>query len=213
MKKLKHRLIFTGIMILYLAVMSDIPAYADACAPLIMLVWPESWLFLTLIIPIEIVVGLRVFSSSRTTTLKAVITANVVSTLFGIPLTSVAFYLFGTTIMHVWGAPSAIDWTRLPLIQKIVMTITLSGLLHLPFSGLLTAPLSDWSLSRLIPAMVLCIPFFFISVLLEYFVGRRFWGKEQRELVRRWAWIDNACSYTFVLIVLGIRLLWMLISG
>ncbi|MCE5322293.1 hypothetical protein LLG46_03135 [bacterium] len=137
--------------------------------------------------------------------MKTVIAANIVSTLFGIPLTSLVFYFFGTTIMNVLGVPGAIDWTKLPLMQKIMMTITLNNLLHLPFS--------EWSLPCMISAMVLCIPFFFVSVWLEYSVGRRLLGKEQKGSVCRWAWIANACSYTFILIVLGIRLLWTLISG
>ena len=188
-------------------VLSTIPAYADVCVPMVTLVWPESWRFLIFIIPIEIAIGLRVLPSNRTTTVKAVVIANIVSTLVGIPLTLVVFYFLGAAIMHLWGVATPVfgQWEKLTLIQKTIVIATQGGPLQLPTDV--------WSWTSLASAMVLCIPFFFLSVWLEYLVGRAFFSKGQRGLVLRWSWIANVCSYTFVLIVLGVRLLWMLISG
>lgn len=191
-------------LILPAIVLATIPAYADTCVPMVVSVWPTSLWFMILIIPIEIAVGLRILPSNRTRTVKAVVTANIVSTLAGIVLTSLMFYS-GGTVLKMWGVHTPV-WglEKLTLVQKLVVIVTQGGPMLLPSS-------LSWTL--VVSAMVLCIPSFFVSVWLEYLVGRAFFSKEHRGLVLRWAWIANACSYTFVLIVLGIRLLWMLISG
>ena len=191
-------------LILLAIVLSPIPTYADTCVPMVVSVWPASLWFMIFIIPIEIAVGLRLLPSNRTRTVKAVVTANIVSTLAGIVLTSLMFYS-GAAVLQMWGLHTPV-WglEKLTLIQKMVVIVTQGGPLLLP---------SGWSWTLLASALVLCIPSFFVSVWLEYLVGRAFFSKEQRGLVLRWAWIANACSYIFILIVLGIRLLWMSISG
>ncbi len=48
-------------------------------------------------------------------------------------------------------------------------------------------------------AAVLCVPFFFMSVMVENLVARRFFEKEDRLAVLRWAWQANVLSYSLVM--------------
>jgi len=192
-------------MIPLVIVASAVPAYADMCVPMVALVWPASWWLLLFIVPIETLVGLRILQSSRITTVKMVVAANVASTLVGIPFLLVVFYFAGATILQTEGINTPLfgqdHWNHLTITQQAILVVTQGGPLRMPWDS--------WSWTSLASAMVLCIPSFFLSVWLEYLVGRAFFSKEQWGSVRRWAWIANAFSYAFVLLVLGSRLLWI----
>lgn len=194
-------------MIPLVLVLSAVPAYADLCVPMVVFVWPASWLFLVFIVPIEIAVGLRVLPANWKTTVKTVVAANVVSTVAGIPLILLVAMIAGIAIRQALGLETgfggADHWESLTLLQQLVVVVTQGPLL------LSSDDKMGWSWIPLASTMVLCIPSFLVSVWLEYLVGRAFFSKEQWGSVRRWAWIANAFSYAFVLLVLGIRLLWI----
>src|SRR5437899_357804 len=63
------------------------PAHADAGVPMLLVIWPASWVLLLLIIPLEAAVGVRAPGGSFRHRLKMAAAANLVSTVVGIPLT------------------------------------------------------------------------------------------------------------------------------
>jgi len=160
-------------------------AFADVGVPMLALMWPISWLLLVPVIVVEAAVAhdLLCLASRRALFVSAV--ANTTSTLLGIPITwlvLVALEMLLTSGGRAYGLHTTA--------QKIV-AFTVQAPWLIPYEGSL-----DW----LVPtaAIVLCVPFFFVSVYAERFVVRRLVSDAGSSAVVRWSWRANLITYGVV---------------
>jgi WG containing repeat len=161
------------------------PARADSGLPMLLIVWPSAWLLLLAIIPIEAAVAIRVLKVGWKKSLVIVTIANLVSTIVGIPVT-----WFLMLLPEFVGAGRAFG---LHSIINRVLSVSLQSAWLVPYES---------DLSWMVPAAaaVLCVPFFFMSVVVESLCARRFVSKESRSAVWRWSWIGNGITYGCIVI-------------
>jgi hypothetical protein len=197
MNKLWRRKNLSGILLLLaLVFLLAPPAYADIGVPMLLVIWPASWVLLLFIIPLEAAVPVHSPAASYRKRLRMAAAANIVSTLVGIPLTW--GLLVGLQMLAGAGSAEGLDTPR----QKL-LAVTLQSPWLIPYESDL-----DWMIPA--AAAVLCIPFFFMSVWCENLVARRFFDRLHWVQVRRWSWQANAASYALILLFLGLQLLMVL---
>jgi len=185
MQPIRREWLFVGIILL----MASTPAYADAGVPMLYLVWPASWI---LFVPIVLVEAAVARTLLRLATLRALLVSavsNAASTLVGIPLTWLLLAVLEILATSGGRAYGLNTWPRK------VLAFTVQAPWLIPYESDL-----DW----LIPAaaIVLCVPFFFTSVGIEYLVARRLVRDVPTGTTSKWSWRANLLSYS--LIVLGL---------
>jgi hypothetical protein len=122
--------------------------------------------------------------------------ANLVSTLVGIPVT------WGILVFLQLITGAGAGWGLETPLQK-VLAVTVQSPWLIPYEGDL-----DWMVPA--AAAVLCVPFFFMSVWCENVVARGLVEKSLRPNVWQWAWLANSLSYGLILLFLGMKLLLIL---
>ncbi|MBI3353090.1 MAG: hypothetical protein HY036_10995 [Nitrospirae bacterium] len=135
------------------------PAYADAGVPMIFITFPSMLIALIPIIIIESIVMSRYLSLATGRSLKAASIGNIVSTVIGIPLT----WLLLVILQLLTGGGSAYGLNG-PF--KKFLAITWQAPWLIPYES---------ELYWMIPAatLILLVPFFFASWLIEYKVEKR----------------------------------------
>jgi hypothetical protein len=193
------RLISSFILCVVIAIVHCSPAEADAGVPMLAIVWPWSWVLLPVIIVLEAMVAACILKINVKQCFALATIANLISTLVGIPVTWIVLLIFEIlTEMLFWIMP----WLRSAPIGFILETI-----MQTPWLGpLINAP--DWLLPTY--TILLCVPFFLMSVWVEYLVAK-FYLRDfgNRKLILRWSWMANSLSYG--LIIIG--LLWLALFG
>lgn len=178
------------------------PAYADAGLPMLAWAWP--WMIISLI-PIIMIESLYIHRSLRLSfgrALKVTSIANVESTLIGIPITWAAWAIieiilgYGITLLfenfHV----------SLPESASLLFALTVGA------AWLIAA---ESSLYWMVPtaSLVLLIPFFYVSWLLECRRTKRLLREYDPANIKKATFIANLCSYGLLFaIVLG----WLIYS-
>ncbi len=165
------------------------PAHADAGVPMLAVVWPASWILLFPVILLEAAVGRRVLRVSWKQALVVAAKANALSTLVGLPLTWLGLVILE---MFVSGRAFGLD-----IPGRRILAVTVQSPWLLPY---------EHDLYWMIPAAAaaLCVPFFFMSVAVEYLVARYSVPPEQRRAVGAWAWLANLASYGLIWLWLGV---------
>lgn len=171
---------------LCLSIICCSPAKADAGVPMLAIIWPASWFLLLAIIPIEALIAVRILKTGWKRNLIMVSVANAFSTLLGIPVTWILLVLCQMFSGGGGAYGLGTNETRL-------LAVTLQSPWLIPYEA---------DLNWMIPAAtaVLCVPFFFMSVFVEEISARRFVEKEDRALLRRWAWQANGITYGCIVI-------------
>jgi hypothetical protein len=177
-------------------ILSCEPAQADAGVPMLMVVWPCAWILLLAVVPIEAAVAVRLLNIGWKKGLVMVGVANLASTLVGIPAT---WGLLAACQMALGGGGVIglqTTWTR-------ILSVTLQSPWLIPY---------EHDLPWMIPtaAAVLCVPFFFMSVLSEYLCARFFVSPNIRPMLWRWSWIANGVTYGCIVIGLISISIWVL---
>jgi hypothetical protein len=167
---------------------------ANAGVPMLMLAFPAAFLLLIPVVGIEWWIARRLSGITPTAKILGVAVANAVSTLAGWPLMWIAL-----VAVQIKLDPHGLSWPD-SLIQKIA-SVTLEAAWLIPYS--------DQDLYWKVPtaAMVLMIPAFLVSILLERCVLHFFWRNEPSSERKRFVWRANIYSYA-LLIVFG--LIWLL---
>src|SRR5262249_45044779 len=137
----------------------------------------------------------RILNSDWKVCLRLSTIANLASTLLGIPFT------YGIMV----GSELAL-WDRIDNVVQGMMTGHANILgpkiveLLLMFPWL---PPDGRDMYWMLPCavLILCVPFFFVSVWSENFVGRFCVATEQKQLVSQWAWKANVVSYCLMFVV------------
>jgi hypothetical protein len=168
------------------AFVSCSPAYADAVFPMIILVWPASWLLLLLIIPLEAIVAVRILKIDYKRSLKLAGIANLASVVAGVPVT-----WFGLGIVeHLVDGGRA--WGIATPMGKVFAATVQSPWLY-PYNG-------AWAWLVPAAAISLCIPFFFMSVWVEYKAAEKYSPTINKRLLLNWSWLANTWSYGLIVI-------------
>ena len=173
------------------------PALADTGIPMLALVWPASWGLLVPIVLAEALVAVRVLGLSFGRSLKLAGVANLVSTLVGIPLT-----WFGVAL--VFGSLSS----------RVDMQAANGGLgADLYYLLLMPCWINPRPESWMVVAatIILCVPFFFVSVWVEAAVVRLLAPEVASGQVKRWAWRANGITYGCICILLAGMLVFLLV--
>jgi hypothetical protein len=156
---------------------------ADTGIPMLAVVWPVMWLAFLPVVAIESLVAQKSLGLQFRRALVVTAAANAVSTLVGIPVTW--FVLLGIEWMPYFiGIPDNAHW-------QTAIAVTTQWAWISPFGNLgITIPIA---------AIVLCIPFYCVSVWVEYLVARRMVPNDFRQ-VRRFSWWANFWSYTAIVV-------------
>jgi hypothetical protein len=174
-------------------------ARADAGVPMLALVWPASWYLFLPVVAVEAWIGRKITGLPLKRAALASAVSNAASTLVGLPL---AWGLFLAVELIVSGGGRALGidtfWRR-------VFAVTVQAPWLIPYESEL-----HWMIP--VAAMVLLVPFFFASVLIERTVFRRFDGVTP-ELARRWSWVANLATYGFMFAALVGLLIAAVIHG
>ena len=159
--------------------------FADAGIPMLAVVWPLAWLTFIPVVLVESAVALKGLGLGYRRSLVVTAAANAASTLVGIPVTWFACVVI--EIMLGGGTWQAIDTPA----QKMLAVFSQAAWLC-PY---------EHDLSWMIPAaaIILCVPFYLVSVWIEYAVVRRMVAYPPHQ-VRRFCWLANLASYSLIII-------------
>jgi hypothetical protein len=183
------------------AVLTAIPcsARADAGVPMLVLIWPASWILFIPVVALEAWIARKIVGLTVKRSVLASACANAVSTLVGIPLVWALLVVIELTFSK-GGQGFGIDtfWRR-------AYAVTVQAPWLIPYESEL-----HWMIP--LAAVVLLVPFFFASVFIERVVFRRVCSSSP-ELARRWSWMANVASYSFILAGLVVVLIVALVHG
>lgn len=170
------------------------PALADAGIPMLGVMAVPMWLLLFAVVPLEAYCARRILSLPKSESMLLSMHANTVSSAVGVPLTYVVLCL-----------------GEFYLSQNPVVRAAAEGKAGFYLHFLLTAPWmvplkSDLYWMIPVASAILLVPFFFASVLSEYWAAARLQKTADRKLLRKWAWVANGLSYALMLLIAAILL-------
>jgi len=186
----KAELIRGALCALSIFVVSAAPAHADAGIPMLAVVWPCSWILLLPVIAIESWVAVRFLNVSWKEAIRLAGLSNLVSTVLGIPVTWGLCVLLEMMV----GIPGATALARYHVGDG-------SALYGLMITAPWLYPESPYWMV-LTAALILCVPFYFMSVWTEGLLVRRIAKAEQKPEAMRWAWRSNGASYALIVVML-----------
>lgn len=138
---------------------------------------------------LEMLIARRVIGESWRVCFFTVFGANLISTLAGIPLTTIVVFIGGHLLVAVGQnlVPSEIQGPGLAALFLPVWLPPVEGTWQ-PWHGRLSVS-------------VLLVAFFFASVWIEARMARKILPVEAAPRARRWAWIANGWSYGIMLVL------------
>ena len=178
------------------------PAYADMGIPMLAWAWP--WMIVSLI-PIIIIESLYIQRSLKLSfgrTLKVMSIANIESTLIGIPITWVAWVIIEIILGYMGTLVFENLHVSLPESASLLFALTVGAAWLTP---------AESNLYWMVPtaSLVLLIPFFYVSWLLERRRTKRLLKEYDPANIKKATFIANLCSYGLLFaIVLG----WLIYS-
>lgn len=157
---------------------------------MVFLEFPAMLYALVPVIAVEMLVARRMLKIEPRRSMKAIVTANLASTVLGFPL----LWLLLVAIQMLTGGGSAHGlrsfWTR-------VYAVTVQAPWLIPYEADL-----KWMIP--VAAAYLLIPAFFASVFIERWICRWFWRDQERDQLRRFSWSAHFASYAVLLVVAAI---------
>lgn len=189
MKSFKNKLISYSIKysVCLIIIFIPIASYADAGVPIIFLSYPLMIIALLPIIIIESYVFLKNIKTSFKESILSIVVGNIVSALVGLPLA----------------------WGMLLILEKITTDFACGpGFNTIKDSIITTIIESAWicpwddQLYWLIPTAVIInlIIAFFISIFIEFYIGRLFLKKLNKKLLWKATLLSNISSYIMVIV-------------
>jgi len=156
-------------------------AQADTGVPMLALLWPASWIAFIPVVVIEAWVAKRILDLMWKPALIRSGIANAVSTLVGIPLT------WGALVVVEMALPGGGRAYGLDTLYQKLFAVVVQAPWLIPYESDL-----DWMIPA--AAIVLLIPFFFVSVFVERWT---FNIKKQLDSsrVKYWSWKANLITY------------------
>jgi hypothetical protein len=163
------------------------------------IIWPASWILIIPIILVEALIARKIIGNPLKQSLIASTAANAFSTFIGLPICW--GLLLGIEFITTHGGRAyglGSYWSK-------ALAITLQAPWLIPYES---------DLYWMIPAaaIVLLIPFFFMSVFSERWLFRKI-TKCSKSESNRWGWEANGFSYGVIIVFLGVLLFLALIRG
>jgi hypothetical protein len=177
-----------------------IPASASANAgvPMLAVVYPGMGILLIPVIVLEVVVLRRLLGASLRRTAIMVTVSNLVSTVIGVPLTWGA--LVGVQALTGGGGAAGPSFDT--FLGK-VLAVTWQAPWMMPYEA-------DMYWMIPVASLVLLVPFFFASWLIEYQLSRLFMRETEKPVLRQAVLVANLVSYALLvaaaLVGLGISI-------
>ena len=166
------------------------PILADADIPMVILEFPAMLYALVPVILVEILVAKKLMRLEPRRSMKAIVIANLASTLLGFPLLWIL--LTGIELLTGGGGAYGLQsfWAR-------VFAVTVQAPWLIPY---------EEDLKWMIPvaAAYLLIPAFFVSVFLERWICKMFWRDREKEEIRRFSWMAHFASYAVLIVIAAI---------
>jgi hypothetical protein len=189
------RKLFRPLLLLLILFLSATPVYADAGVPMLFVTMPMMIVGLIPIILIEAYVLIKEINISLGESLKTSFIMNILSTLVGIPITWVALVF----ISMVTGGGRAYGIQT--ILQKF-LAVTWQAPWLVPYES---------DLYWMVPAatLVLLVPFFFISYLVELFIAKKLEKRIDSIVISKGVFLANIASYSILFIL---ALVWLIIS-
>ena len=184
-----RNLLKTILLSVVICLLFPIQASANAGVPMIFLSFPVMLMALIPIIFLECYIYTKTISTSFKRSLAASATANSVSTIAGFPLTW--GLLLGLELLTTGGSCGP----GFDTIPQSILTVILESAWLCPWEDHLYWLIPIAFINSLIVA-------FFISVLLELFVNKRFFKKQEGKVIKIATYKANVISYV-LLILLG----------
>ncbi|MDO8915821.1 MAG: hypothetical protein Q7W16_07055 [Coriobacteriia bacterium] len=183
----ERRILFAAALMGALAVPAV--AFANAGVPMLGIVYPGMGILLIPVIVLEVAVLRRRLGAPLRRTAVMVTVSNLVSTVLGVPLTWAA--LVG--LQAVTGGGGAAGPSFDTLAGK-VLAVTWQAPWMMPYE-------SDMYWMIPVATLVLLVPFFFVSWLIEYQISRPFMRDTDKAVLRRAVLIANLMSYGLLALV------------
>jgi hypothetical protein len=162
-----------------------------------MLVFPAALFLLVPIVAVETWIARRITTVSAERRYLGVLTANAVSTIVGWPLTWIILALLQLFII-----PGGQSGYNFPAPFGAIASVTLQAAWLMPYQDQLY-----WMIPT--AAMVLLIPAFFVTILVEMLVLRFFWRETVSSERKSFVWTANIASYG---LLYAAELCWLLFS-
>lgn len=170
-----------------LFVVATLPAFANSCVPMIIIMEPLLVFALVAIIPIEAGIATKTLGTDWKKSLFISGIANCFSTVFGVPLTWLVLAFWQLNL-------------GLPNLDVLGETHSIAGKLsHMLNAAPMVVPNSAeyyWTLPA--AALILLVPFFFASVFIEYSIARPNVKGISNRQIWKWAWIANTITYSII---------------
>lgn len=175
---------------------STAPAWADVGVPLINFLFPGFWMLLPAVILLEWAIAILIIKKGAWVAVKVAAISNGISTLLGIPLKSILVAALIPVVSQITHFKGEESWKMLSPFQKFALAIIGST----PIGVGWRSPAEFELVLRLYWGLLL-LPFFFLSVWIEWLVAKRLLHKDGKHLARRWAWAANLVSYLMVFLL------------
>jgi hypothetical protein len=163
-------------------------AFANAGVPMLAIVYPGMGILLIPVIVLEVLVLRRRLGASLKRTTIMVTVSNLVSTVIGVPLTWGA--LVGVQALTGGGGPAGPPFETL---AGKVLAVTWQAPWMMPYD-------SDMYWMIPVASLVLLVPFFFASWLIEYRLSRPFMRDTEKPVLRRAVLVANVVSYALLVV-------------
>ena len=164
------------------------PVLANIGVPMIFLTLPPMVVLLVPVIFLEILASRKLIKNEeRKNVWRDIVNANVYSTLIGWPVAWVIMVL--VQLFSGGGGMYGLDSP-----MGVFLSVTLQAPWLIPYST---------ELYWMIPVAmgVLLVPFFFVSVFVEWAYLRKIWIKEEKKDIIRFSWKSHVYSYAFLILV------------
>lgn len=197
-KSFSDRKIFGGTLFFLVclgSLLTPISVYADVGLPMLVLAWPIAWIALIPIIAIEAFLAIKILCVSRGMALKISSLANLFSTVVGIPVT------WGILFALEFGVFVSADYA-FHLLKYNPHDSAVSVLLFPFYAAWLPPTENKWVIYAAFLALL--VPFYFMSVIIEVRLAKRFLKTEPIGSIRRWGKVANAVTYLMMAIGAGI---------
>lgn len=168
-------------------IMASVNAYADIVLPMLVVVWPLSWLLLLPVIAFEAVIARRILKDTWRQSLKLSGTANIISSFIGIP---VVWFALTLTFIMMNGVATTLPEYIAAFIAMLSCSVWLT-----PFDEFADSVVT-------VLAAALYIPFYFASVWVEAYVGRQLFPETDKSRIKRWSVVANFWSYAMTIMAL-----------
>ena len=180
----KFNYFVNGLLLFLIA--STQPAYANVGVPMLAVMALPMWALLLLIIPLEAYFARKILRTTSFNSWWISIAANVVSTIFGVPLTWVVLTAISLGVQYVESSLGL----RVPIHKY-------AGVFGHVVANAAWVPPYIEGMHWMVPlaALILLLPFFFVSTWIEYRVALLVDSNLSKKEAWDWSWLANRVSY------------------